>query len=59
MNRAVVMLVVFLAVAAGSFGLGLWVLGNGDDVTALLLCGLAALSLRGLHLAAHVAEGGR
>ncbi len=58
MNRAVVMLVVFLTVAAGAFGLGLWALGDGDDLVAFLLCVLGALALRGLHLAAQVAEGG-
>lgn len=58
-NRAVVMLVVFLAVGAGAFALGLWALGDGEDLTALLLCILGALSLRGLHHAALVAEGGR
>ena len=57
MNPAVAMLVVFLAIAAGSFGLGLWALGDGDDLMALLLCILGALSLRGLHLAAQATEG--
>lgn len=58
MNRAVLMLIVFLAVAALAFALGLWALGDGDDLMAFLLCALGALSLRGLHLAAQVADGG-
>ena len=52
------MLLVLFAIAAASFTLGLIALGRGDDLTAILLCGLGALSLRALHLAARIAERG-
>ena len=57
-SRATGMLLVLFAIAAASFTLGLIALGRGDDLTAILLCGLGALSLRALHLAARIAERG-
>lgn len=48
---------VFFAIAVLSFVLALWSLRAADDMTALALCALGALSLRALHQAARIAEG--
>lgn len=57
-SRAVIVLSIFFVIAAVCFALSLMSLARADDVMALLLAVLAALSLRGLHLAARAAEGG-
>ncbi len=57
MNRVTTVLSLFFAIAVVSFVLALWSLRAGDDLTALTLCALGALSLRALHQAARIAEG--
>jgi len=57
-NRVTFVLLVFFALAAASFVLGLYALGEGQDLVAILLCGLGALSLRALKQAGRAADGG-
>lgn len=58
-NRATTMLLVLFAVAVVAFVLALLTLAQGDDMTAIVLCVVGALSLRALHQAAKVAEAAR
>jgi hypothetical protein len=51
-------LLVFFALAAASFVLGLYALGAQQDMLAILLCGFGALSLRALRQAGRAADGG-
>ena len=57
-RRAVIVLSIFFVIAATCFALALMSLARTDDVMALLLAVLGALSLRGMHLAARAADGG-
>ena len=57
-TRVTFVLLVFFALAATSFVLGLYALGAGQDLAAILWCGLGALSLRALRQAGRAAEGG-
>jgi len=53
------MLLVLFAVAVVAFVLALLTLAQGDDMTAIVLCVVGALSLRALYQAAKVAEAAR
>jgi hypothetical protein len=58
-NRVTSVLLSFFALAVVCFVLALLSLRRGDDMTAVVLCALGALSLRALRQAAKVAEGAR
>ncbi|MEQ9324888.1 MAG: hypothetical protein RIF41_37320 [Polyangiaceae bacterium] len=58
-NRATAVLILFYVIAAGAFAFALLSLRRGDDVLAVVLGLLGALSLRALRRAAKIAEAAR
>jgi hypothetical protein len=58
-DRVTGVLLLFFAIAAACFALGLWALGDSADLLAVLLLALGALSLRGVSQAARASEGGQ
>jgi len=55
-DRELALLVALLAIAAVAFALGLWSLGQRDDVSALVLLVLGATAARGVAQALRALE---
>jgi hypothetical protein len=58
-NRVTGTLLLFFALAATSFVVGIFLLRGKNDLGALLSCAVGALALRALHQAARASEGGK